>query len=1607
MNVEINNLVVTFEHVSSVSPEIIFSYQDMDEIKFKVNSLLNNVYLNSKEKEHFIGGCTPKKDCTYPLIDYGVDYMINPYHNVILHTYKFSFDSQCINKDYNNIRSTSLKIYGETFPLKLPQSNFILSDYSNNKLPLTYNQNQNNVLNIDLRNLNGKYYMIIDKQQFKDYNLIVIKNMDILDTFGDLYSLSYTHDQYLIVNFNNILKDNYDVNIVVLKNNDVTINLYCEHLFNNDAGLICKTNEILNIGEYNIGYIDKCGNEIMSNKKINIKVSSNPLPKADLIKHVKRIENKDIIFDKTITNNIIDKIELLKTTKGVHKENLLFKINTNSVTITINNISTGNYIIIIYYKDGTKIVIPQVVVYDESFKIINGKKITNKPFDIKNTKIYFEGEFHSNLVQKVQLFTPNGYKDINYILPQDGTKKGFITIIENEEIGFGEYRIELSGDVDTYYYFIYCIFIEKGSQNIDNGITLNRNNIFFDYTIKGSNDMSYFREIVKTVKSNEMEFKIHYCEIKYCRIGVYKYNERDFRSVRIISVTFIDIYDKSLGLNVNVKVYPKKFILDNIPFRNRRQFVTLHTSSLADNEYITLLPDYKNYLDIIYLSKIGVYKTVFPYHPFESFIYDSDFYYLYQLNPKNEKHSVIFKHPLEVGFISFIFKLFECNKPGHFYNIKDTDVSCDACSEIYPDKPYKSHIKNECVNKCPIGGYLYKPHNQCYTNCAQAKTRRRLLHDSGVCVFECMKNHGKYSKNSDFCYDCQLKGDIEEYGMCIPNPNGDNDYQEIDVSVNSCNNYKCKNNGKCYIKNDYAYCKCPENKYGFNCELSYKKAYKKLRSIISEFLTCESYYFYPIEERGRNYYDEDNNIIYDLTDERNIILIKEISALAKEPRLLNKVVPSKRNKLFHVISTMIIRMKEGFVDSSSAVLELIDLGMNLCSSTAEIKRLTLLRLLDENEEEDPDDKDQFDDDTEYPEFNGLESLSNLIEDARETYKVLTVNELENGSYGLDKVSSDYSKSRKLYYQRWSPSKESYTKLQNQINGNDEMTFIDFSSCVNDSSVFLTSITLPSNLNQLITDSNSSSSFTDVYESDKGIYSMDYFDLSDCHSIFAYFPINNSYVDLQKYKKYKDIGVDIFKNDANIYYDSCYVTNDFDYDLTQKYRRTQIFENKTFTSPDCSYLNIDLDMKKVKMQCNYVENFTYYYKVSNLSLNIKDLDKVENLPLKCFSSIGNITRNIGFYIYLILMILILSSLIFNILHYTHVYMKKEKKENNETNESEKEVLEKPNNELQKSRMRGLSMNINEKNDNLDNIDNLEVKRKGDIENNIIIYDKKNEEDEKDKEDKEDKKIEEEEEGEEEEKEEEEKKETTTSNRKLHAFDDFFEEERPKEEEEIVEMGIIKDENKENFIKILGNNFLHHHPLLRFSRITYFKPILTNVALFAFNCSLIFGTNAAFYFENLIEKRIYDENRNKFTYPFKYEIVKMILSLLTSIFGMVIIRLIMIISRKKVRQIREFNEKKHFTNEKEFRKLFELKGYLIRRIISCIVMLVITCFFFIYCLVFCSVYKNTQFNWFVGGILCLLFEFFILAPIYILIISIVEKKGGIKKTTSFYMKKLLLF
>ena len=250
-------------------------------------------------------------------------------------------------------------------------------------------------------------------------------------------------------------------------------------------------------------------------------------------------------------------------------------------------------------------------------------------------------------------------------------------------------------------------------------------------------------------------------------------------------------------------------------------------------------------------------------------------------------------------------------------------------------------------------------------------------------------------------------------------------------------------------------------------------------------------------------------------------------------------------------------------------------------------------------------------------------------------------------------------------------------------------------------------------------------------------------------------------------------------------------------------------------------------------------------------------------------------------------------------------------------------------------------------------------------------------------------------------------------KNHPFDNFFSEEInnnnkeiEKEEEkiEIIEGYILEEENKEPFKKILIRNFIEHYPFVLLFNNSLFNPLYMNICMIVFNIILIFGLNAILYQESLIEKRIFDDKRSEFTYSISKEIFKMVLSIIFSMIGMMLIRLITIISRIKNKKLLEFINSH---NGEEIKNNKTLKGFFFRRIISCFIMLLISIFVFYYVIVFCSMYKKTQLNWFISGFWCILIEWVILCPIYILIISIVEKKGRSQKESSYYMKKLFLF
>ena len=78
---------------------------------------------------------------------------------------------------------------------------------------------------------------------------------------------------------------------------------------------------------------------------------------------------------------------------------------------------------------------------------------------------------------------------------------------------------------------------------------------------------------------------------------------------------------------------------------------------------------------------------------------------------------------------------------------------------------------------------------------------------------------------------------------------------------------------------------------------------------------------------------------------------------------------------------------------------------------------------------------------------------------------------------------------------------------------------------------------------------------------------------------------------------------------------------------------------------------------------------------------------------------------------------------------------------------------------------------------------------------------------------------------------------------------------------------------------------------------------------------------------------------------------------------------------------------------------------RRLFAEIIILFFSLFSFFYVTVFCSIYRKTQINWFLGGIYCLIFEWVILSNLYIAIISFVQKKE--KEDVVHYMKVLFCF
>ena len=208
------------------------------------------------------------------------------------------------------------------------------------------------------------------------------------------------------------------------------------------------------------------------------------------------------------------------------------------------------------------------------------------------------------------------------------------------------------------------------------------------------------------------------------------------------------------------------------------------------------------------------------------------------------------------------------------------------------------------------------------------------------------------------------------------------------------------------------------------------------------------------------------------------------------------------------------------------------------------------------------------------------------------------------------------------------------------------------------------------------------------------------------------------------------------------------------------------------------------------------------------------------------------------------------------------------------------------------------------------------------------------------------------------------------------------------------------DKKSFKTILANNFKALHPILLPNSI--FTPKLFSIWILFFNIFNLFGFNALYFNETMLEDRIYDKHRDNFGYPMKTEFEKIMSAIATCIVLTLIVRLITLISYSEktqlVSQLQEANNKEEIINSFN-------KTIMIRRIIAGVFMLVMNIFFFYYCIVFCGIYINAQYGWLYSGIWALLFNWIAYAPIYIVIISLIENAGF--NSCTYYMKRLFHF
>ena len=192
----------------------------------------------------------------------------------------------------------------------------------------------------------------------------------------------------------------------------------------------------------------------------------------------------------------------------------------------------------------------------------------------------------------------------------------------------------------------------------------------------------------------------------------------------------------------------------------------------------------------------------------------------------------------------------------------------------------------------------------------------------------------------------------------------------------------------------------------------------------------------------------------------------------------------------------------------------------------------------------------------------------------------------------------------------------YSYLENYYHST--ISLINFTECIEENDTIILT-TIPNSLMSYIDNIyNDTSLGLNIYASSLNYRFEDIF--SRCKNTYyqIYIPAFLLNYNNSLYTYYINRGIDIYNKTDPAFTEPCFQSFEFDYDLTQEYRRFKVYQNISFDSEYCKFVKIDNNTNKALFNCTGNQKDKILLTENNDPYN-KSETKVYNLPFKCINA----------------------------------------------------------------------------------------------------------------------------------------------------------------------------------------------------------------------------------------------------------------------------------------------------------------------------------------------------------------------------------------------------